>query len=40
MNKNHTIFTIVGSSGGVAKSILSILNKSVLDKKDPIHHIN
>lgn len=39
MKENRTVITILGSSGGVAKSILSILNKSVTDKKDPIHHI-
>jgi len=33
------VITILGSGGGVAKSILSILNKSVHDEKDPIHHI-
>lgn len=32
-----TVITLLGSSGGVAKSILSILNKSVLDKKDPLY---
>jgi homospermidine synthase len=31
--------TILGSAGGVAKSILSILNRSVIDKNDPIHSI-
>lgn len=31
--------TILGSMGGVAKSILSILNHSVTDKNDPIHHV-
>ncbi|MER2089994.1 MAG: S-adenosylmethionine decarboxylase related protein [Sporosarcina sp.] len=36
---NDTVITILGSGGGVAKSILSILNKSVRDEKDPIHHI-
>lgn len=35
----NTVITILGSGGGVAKSILSILNKSVHDEKDPIHHI-
>lgn len=30
--------TILGSSGGVAKSILSILNKAINDENDPIHH--
>ena len=35
----NTVITILGSGGGVAKSILSILNKSVHDERDPIHHI-
>ncbi|MEK4485586.1 S-adenosylmethionine decarboxylase related protein [Psychrobacillus sp. FSL H8-0484] len=37
--KQKTVITILGSAGGVAKSILSILNKSVLDEKDPIYPI-
>ncbi|MDN4494112.1 S-adenosylmethionine decarboxylase related protein [Ureibacillus aquaedulcis] len=36
--KQYTI-TILGSMGGVAKSILSILNHSAIDKNDPIHHV-
>ena len=39
MKENHTVITILGSGGGVAKSILSILNKSVHDVDDPINHI-
>ncbi|MDI2588954.1 S-adenosylmethionine decarboxylase related protein [Psychrobacillus sp. NEAU-3TGS] len=39
MKENQTILTIVGSAGGVAKSVLSILNKSVKDKQDSIYHI-
>ena len=41
MNKNSTvnIITLLGSSGGVAKSILSILNKSIIDKNDPLHSL-
>ncbi|WP_318617131.1 saccharopine dehydrogenase NADP-binding domain-containing protein [Sporosarcina sp. YIM B06819] len=39
MKDKDTVITILGSGGGVAKSILSILNKSAHDKKDPIHHI-
>lgn len=31
--------TILGSAGGVAKSILAILNRAVLDKNDPMHPI-
>ncbi|MFB5283337.1 S-adenosylmethionine decarboxylase related protein [Peribacillus sp. Hz7] len=37
MNNTSTVITLLGSSGGVAKSILSILNKSAVDKKDPLH---
>lgn len=37
MNDSHKVITILGSAGGVAKSILSILNQSVSDDKDPIH---
>jgi saccharopine dehydrogenase-like NADP-dependent oxidoreductase len=37
MIKNETVLTILGSAGGVAKSILSIINKSVVDQQDPIH---
>jgi saccharopine dehydrogenase-like NADP-dependent oxidoreductase len=32
-----TIITLLGSSGGVANAILSILNKSISDKNDPLH---
>jgi homospermidine synthase len=38
VSKDKMIVTILGSAGGVAKSILSILNKSAQDKNDPIHH--
>ncbi|RRN69483.1 S-adenosylmethionine decarboxylase related protein [Peribacillus simplex] len=38
MDDNKKVITILGSAGGAAKSILSILNKSVIDKRDPIHH--
>ncbi|WP_257352141.1 S-adenosylmethionine decarboxylase related protein [Pseudalkalibacillus decolorationis] len=37
MNKRFLSITILGSAGGVAKSFLSILNKTILDKKDPLH---
>jgi S-adenosylmethionine decarboxylase proenzyme len=33
------IISILGSSGGVAKSVLSILNKAVQDENDPIHSL-
>lgn len=39
MEDYQTAITILGSAGGVGKSILSILNKSVIDGKDPIHHM-
>jgi homospermidine synthase len=31
--------TIIGSCGGVARAVLSILNQAAQDKNDPIHHI-
>lgn len=34
---NNQIISILGSSGGVAKSVLSILNRAYIDKNDPIH---
>lgn len=37
MADQTSIFTILGSAGGVAKAILSILNKSAEDVNDPIH---
>jgi len=37
--KNQYTISILGSMGGVAKSILSILNYSVTDINDPIHHV-
>lgn len=37
MNHNKIIITILGSAGGVANGILSILNNSVQDEKDPIY---
>ncbi|MFC7372606.1 S-adenosylmethionine decarboxylase related protein [Fictibacillus iocasae] len=33
-----TQLTILGSGGGVAKAILSILNQAVQDGNDPLHH--
>lgn len=39
MEKNKHIITILGSSGGVANGILSILNNSIQDENDPIHHV-
>jgi len=38
MENIKQIITILGSAGGVANGVLSILNKSVQDKNDPIHH--
>ena len=37
--KYNNAITILGSSGGVAKAVLSILNKTVQDKYDPINPI-
>lgn len=31
--------TILGSSGGVAKAVLSLLNHAAQDQRDPIHHL-
>jgi len=39
MENSKQIITILGSAGGVADGILSILNNSAQDEKDPIHHI-
>ena len=33
---NPFSISVLGSSGGVAKAVLAILNKSVTDKNDPI----
>jgi homospermidine synthase len=38
MKEETNILTILGSAGGVAKSILSILNAAACDVFDPIHH--
>lgn len=37
-NQSHT-FSLLGSSGGVAKALLSILNKALEDINDPIHSV-
>lgn len=37
MNNKLLNFSVLGSAGGVAKAILSILNKSAQDKTDPIY---
>lgn len=39
MRDHQTVISIFGSAGGVAKSVLSILNQSAIDEKDPIHTI-
>ena len=39
MLKKDAIITFLGSSGGVAKAVLSIFNKAVQDKNDPIHQV-
>lgn len=36
-NRFFNNFSVLGSAGGVAKAILSILNKSAQDKNDPIY---
>lgn len=37
MNDHQKVITILGSAGGVARAVLSILNKSAQDDQDPIH---
>lgn len=39
LKKQHYVMTILGSAGGVANGILSILNKSAINQDDPLHHI-
>lgn len=39
MAENRNIVTLLGSSGGVAKAVLSILNKAYKDETDPIQNI-
>lgn len=39
LKQSPIVISILGSSGGVAKAILSILNKSAEDIHDPIHSI-
>ncbi|MEH7252871.1 S-adenosylmethionine decarboxylase related protein [Neobacillus niacini] len=39
MKDHQTVISVLGSAGGVPKSILSILNNTALDKNDPIHRI-
>ncbi|MEH7113926.1 S-adenosylmethionine decarboxylase related protein [Neobacillus niacini] len=39
MKDHQTVISILGSAGGVGKSILSILNNTVVDTNDPIHSI-
>ncbi|XRG78082.1 S-adenosylmethionine decarboxylase related protein [Rossellomorea sp. GAMAL-10_SWC] len=39
MFEKDAIITLLGSSGGVAKAVLSIFNKAAKDPKDPIHQI-
>ncbi|MDR6554996.1 S-adenosylmethionine decarboxylase related protein [Paenibacillus qinlingensis] len=38
MNNQKVIISILGSAGGVAKSVFAILDKSVQDVNDPIYH--
>jgi len=37
--KKDAVITLLGSSGGVAKAVLSIFNKVIQDQDDPIHHV-
>lgn len=37
MDLNQNAITVLGSAGGVAKALLSILNQSACDASDPIH---
>ncbi|MDN4523964.1 S-adenosylmethionine decarboxylase related protein [Fictibacillus fluitans] len=39
MKGKEAIITILGSAGGLSRSVLAILNKSIQDEKDPIHHL-
>ncbi|MFK2825201.1 saccharopine dehydrogenase NADP-binding domain-containing protein [Bacillus sp. B190/17] len=39
MNEQRKVITILGSAGGVAKAVLSILNKAAQDEQDVIHHV-
>ncbi|MDM5340496.1 saccharopine dehydrogenase NADP-binding domain-containing protein [Fictibacillus enclensis] len=38
MKGKEAIITILGSAGGLARSVLAILNKSIHDEQDPIHN--
>ena len=35
----RTVITVLGSAGGVAKAVLSLLNKAAQDSNDPIHAV-
>jgi len=35
--RNYNVISLLGSNGGVAKAVLSIINSSIGDKNDPIH---
>lgn len=37
MNARKLVMTILGSAGGLARSLLALLNKASLDQHDPIH---
>lgn len=39
MAPSRIVISILGSSGGVAKAILSVLEKSLGDVHDPIHSL-
>ncbi|WP_129688273.1 S-adenosylmethionine decarboxylase related protein [Gottfriedia acidiceleris] len=38
MNGEDTVITLLGSSGGVAKAVISIFNKAYMNENDPIHY--
>ncbi len=39
MEKEGVVISVFGSAGGVAKSLLALLNKSITDPEDPIHSV-
>lgn len=39
MEKEGVVISVFGSGGGVAKSLLALLNKSITDPDDPLHSV-
>lgn len=39
MEKKGVVISIFGSAGGVAKSLLALLNNSITDPRDPLHSV-